>query len=105
MSTCTGSGHDDTLRATDEDFLNLICADEEFLRAEFDAIIAVGWPQTPQPPRGHRICGGGRGERQPRQVDPDASVRLVDSALNGDAWSRQRSPPLRKWSVREQRKR
>ena len=31
----------------DEQFLDLICADEDLLRAEFDAIIAAEWPSPP----------------------------------------------------------
>jgi hypothetical protein len=31
-------------RAMDEQFCELLCADEDLLRAEFDAIIAAEWP-------------------------------------------------------------
>jgi hypothetical protein len=36
----------------EEEFLALLCADEELLRAEFDAIIAELWPGTPGDPPG-----------------------------------------------------
>ena len=34
-------------RSVDEEFLDLVCADEELLRAEFDAIIAQEWSSSP----------------------------------------------------------
>jgi hypothetical protein len=34
-------------RTVDEQFLTLICSDEDLLRAEFDAIIAAEWPGPP----------------------------------------------------------
>lgn len=36
-----------TTRSTEEQFIGLLCADEEMLRAEFDAIIAAEWPEPP----------------------------------------------------------
>ena len=33
----------------DEEFMALVCADEELLAAEFEAIIAAGWPPPPRP--------------------------------------------------------
>jgi hypothetical protein len=40
--------------AVEEQFLALICADEDLLRAEFDAIIAASWDQPASPQRpGH----------------------------------------------------
>lgn len=38
--------------ALDAEFLALVCADPDLLRAEFDAIIAAGWGCT-RPPRRH----------------------------------------------------
>ena len=46
-----------TTREADAKFAELICADPQWLRAEFDALIAAGfgappaWPQLPAPPR------------------------------------------------------
>jgi len=34
-------------RSVDEQFLTLMCSDEDLLRAEFDAIIAGEWPSPP----------------------------------------------------------
>lgn len=80
----------------DEEFLELMCADEELLRAEFDAIIAeefAGSPPLPDPPaassgadpwpRGHRLTRGGLASSR-RPQHPGA-----------DGWGRQRSPPTR----------
>jgi hypothetical protein len=80
-------------RTVEEEFLALICADEQLLQAEFDAIIAAEWPTTParpgrpspDAPSDHRrYRGGHRGPR--RRIDrPRRS--------EGDRWARQRSPP------------
>jgi hypothetical protein len=46
-----------TTREADARFAELICADPQWLRAEFDALIAAGfgappaWPRLPAPPR------------------------------------------------------
>jgi WS/DGAT/MGAT family acyltransferase len=81
-------------RGLEAEFLDLICADEELLRAEFDAIIAAGWPTSPPTVRGtgrRRVQppAGGRGAlavharlRIQRRDAPDARPR-----------SRQRAPP------------
>ncbi|MDQ3733336.1 MAG: hypothetical protein M3400_04935 [Actinomycetota bacterium] len=34
----------------DEAFLDLVCSDEEWLRAEFDAIVESGWGSGDRPP-------------------------------------------------------
>ena len=82
------------MRGVDEEFLELICADEELLRAEFDAIVAQEWSSSPPPadppaaplgpdpgPRPHRPPAGGvASPRRPHH--PGA-----------DGWRRQRSPP------------
>jgi hypothetical protein len=46
-------------RSTDEQFLDLLLADEDLLRAEFDAIVAAEWPGPPpgRPGRGARAEG------------------------------------------------
>jgi len=53
--------------AIEEEFVELVCSDEEWLRAEFEAIVESGWgsddrppprpdspPPPPGPPRGER---------------------------------------------------
>lgn len=37
--------------SVDDEFLALMCSDEEWLRAEFDAIVAAEWVDPPQPLR------------------------------------------------------
>jgi hypothetical protein len=38
---------DTAARTVDEQFLALMCSDEDLLRAEFDAIITAEWPSPP----------------------------------------------------------
>jgi len=81
-------------RTVDEQFLALICSDEELLQAEFDAITAEEWPVTPAPlpPReatGRKPKRGRWGRWQSTaRVHPDQNV-----PLRGQARRRQRSPP------------
>jgi hypothetical protein len=82
--------------AVEEQFLALICADEDLLRAEFDAIIAASWdqpasPQRPghnrlpaQHPQGRGWISGLAGGLPRPQHEPGAEAR-----------SRQRAPPGR----------
>ena len=70
----------------------LVCADEELLAAEFEAIIAAGWSPPTAVPQ-----GGGTG-RPAVACPPDFVCRgcrpsLRPSRLPG----RQRSPPGRRW--------
>lgn len=78
----------------DEQFLELMCADEELLRAEFDAIIAEEWagsPPQPDPPAASSGAGPWpRGQRLPRGCLATARRPHHPGA---DGWSRQRSPP------------
>jgi hypothetical protein len=78
----------------DEQFLALICADEELLRAEFDAIIAAGWGQPRRPalrprPRGPALPSGPR-SRCPRV---DGGIHAPQREPGGEGRSRQRAPP------------
>ena len=43
----TRATRDTRARTVDEQFLDLICSDEDLLRAEFDAIIAAEWSSPP----------------------------------------------------------
>ncbi|MFK5635223.1 MULTISPECIES: hypothetical protein [unclassified Ornithinimicrobium] len=76
--------------ARDEDFWDLVCADEDWLRAEFDAIIASGFRDRPGRPVLPRPAP------RPRPGVLHASPRQPDT-LGG--WgpepqvARQRSPP------------
>ena len=86
-----------TRLATDEQFIDLLCSDDELLRAEFDAIIAAQWPGTPPELQGDERaaddCGG-----DPARWDSDADqAQLPNGPRHAGASSRrrQRSPPHR----------
>ena len=84
---------DQLVRPTiDDEFLALMCSDEEWLRAEFDAIVAAEWgtpPQRRRPDEGGPRSKGGRDNtvENPRR---DWVLRR-QSPLHGLA--RVRSPP------------
>ncbi|MDT4975480.1 MAG: hypothetical protein QOG98_1238 [Pseudonocardiales bacterium] len=78
-----------------EEFLALICADDELLRAEFDSIIAAAWgsrsrfrprPAPPPPPGVAHAVGA--------QDTGNLAIRPQHPGM--DRWARQRSPPLRR---------
>jgi len=81
-------------------FAELICADPQWLRAEFDALIAVGfgappaWPRPPAPPT---FPPGGRSRgTPPGQPALPGRIRLapVRWRPRWQGLSHQRSPPL-----------
>jgi hypothetical protein len=86
-----GNGVDAT-RSTHEQFLDLLCADEGLLRAEFDAIIAAGWGEQPPPAE---PPGGPAAQRRPRahaaEAQPPRRVGRAGAGIGGR--TRQRSPP------------
>jgi len=75
-------------------FLDLVYADEELLRAEFDAIIEQGWdppvPERPTPPL--RPAKARPPRRRARQRPPHARPAAHPAAEWG---ARQRAPPRR----------
>ena len=78
--------------SADEQFLDLLLADEDLLRAEFDGIIAAEWPGPPR----DRPSRGVRAEQQPgetrrrvRAAGPPGRPRHPRTG----GWPRQRSPP------------
>jgi hypothetical protein len=78
----------------DEEFLALICADEELLRAEFDAIITASWgqprPVAPRPrARGPALPSGPRSRCRP----VDGGMRRPQREPGGEGHFRQRAPP------------
>jgi hypothetical protein len=80
--------------AVDEEFLELMCADEELLRAEFDAIIAQEWASRPPPAEPPAASPGTGPDQQWRRVPPDVrGSRLRPRHPGIGGWSRQRSPP------------
>jgi hypothetical protein len=54
-------------RTTDEQFLDLVCADDELLRAEFDAIIAAEWPTPPPAGQDHEYVDEPAHPRRPQR--------------------------------------
>jgi hypothetical protein len=84
----------DVTRTTDEQFLELLYANEDLLRAEFDEIIAAQWPSPPpgKPDRGaaaERRPSCGRQHREASGTGPATRPRHPGVGR----WTRQRSPP------------
>jgi hypothetical protein len=87
----------DVTRGSNVQFLDLICADDELVQAEFDAIIAAEWP-SPPPDRPRRHNPGsrhpGRRGQHPAPSGPDGDGLPLRPRHPGvAAWSRPRSPP------------
>jgi len=78
---------------TDEVFVDLVCADDDLLRAEFEAIIEANWPAPPgssaRLPWPDRPTPRGSRRRSVPTIAP--SVRRAPADGRG---GRQRSPPL-----------
>jgi hypothetical protein len=81
----------DATRTTDE-FLEMLLADEDLLRAEFDAIIAAAWPSLP-PVEPHRGEPADRLPRRHRRRVRAARLATRPHHPGVGAWARQRSPP------------
>jgi hypothetical protein len=82
------------LPRTDLDFVELICADDELVRAEFAAIVAAEWGSPP--PRRPIRPTPGNGPRHPgRRTAVDGRALLLPRRTRRPASShrRQRSPP------------
>jgi DnaJ-domain-containing protein 1 len=93
MSASRPSGSGATELVAPEEFVEVLCADPELVRAEFEAIVAAAWPQ---PPRCRAVVGTqpvrpGHGPMPPRArargIQPSATCRRAAR------WARQRSPP------------
>lgn len=95
MPTLATSQQESTL-AADEEFLAIVCSDEDLLRAEFDAIVAAEWP-SPPPVEPDLGADAGRRLRRVRHRSQAASAvppsRPRHPGIGG--WTRQRSPPSR----------
>jgi hypothetical protein len=76
--------------AVDEEFLALVCADEELLRAEFEAIIEASWTE---PPRSRPARGPAQPVRRGHPRLRDRPTPLQRPVLR--TYVRQRSPPAR----------
>lgn len=82
-----------------EEFLALLCADEDLLRAEFDAIVAANWdrPRPPRPTPPRRPF-----EAWPRQLRSRATSAGSVRRRCGFVWRRGRSPPRRHSEIRKE---
>jgi hypothetical protein len=76
-------------RTTDA-FLEVVCGDDDWLRAEFDAIVAANWdPPDPVPPGPARGPAGPR----PRARSSWRSCRPTGRPPGANPPAHQRSPP------------
>lgn len=86
----TQSGLEEPLEVRDvgEQFIELVCADDDLLAAEFEAIIAAGWPpQESTSPEG--ATSDASEDTSPRPAPTRAHARWMPSRST----SRERSPP------------
>jgi len=91
----TVTAHVGATHGVHEDFLELVCADEQLLRAEFDAIIAEEWPANP-PPAEPRVPERGGGSQRQRRLLPGSGLARAERRTRHPLtrwWHRQRSPP------------
>src|SRR6478735_2298755 len=84
----------DAAASTAEQFVELLCADEDLLRAEFDAIIAAEWPEPPPT----EPDGGLAPARRPREAGRRARARAARAPSRArqlviGGMIRERSPP------------
>jgi hypothetical protein len=81
-------------RETDATFTDLICADQQWLREEFDALIAASFdePPTPPPPTPRRVPPR-PGHPGPPSWRPAPGPVATTFPVAGPAHGRQRSPP------------
>lgn len=82
----------------EQEFLDLVCSDEELVQAEFEAIIAAEWPTPPSPPGARPPLRRPAGRPptspagHPREGTPERlASRPRHPGIGG--WARQRSPP------------
>ena len=75
-----------------DELVDLLCADEQWLHSQFDAIMAAGWPAAPSPPTapgvGHR--GTSPGQSSYDRTRPPAPASRGPTL---ERWRRVRSPP------------
>lgn len=91
MSTFAAAPSDQGTVRADEDFWDLVCADDEWLRAEFDAIVAAGYPE-----RGDRARPAVRPGHGPWSVPAPLSPPRPPAPgrpARGRGLPRERSPP------------
>lgn len=104
VSTTTLPGSESTMPNTSHardaiEFVELVCTDRAWLRAEFDAIIGAnfdGLPPCFPPPRFPRPLPAAAGPRRAGRAAPDrrtAAARSAEVAWSVRGGGRQRSPP------------
>jgi hypothetical protein len=76
------------VRDVDEELVELVCADDELLAAEFEAIIAANWPPSEAPPR-----EGATADATDDIPPTPASTRRPARWMPSRSTRRQRSPP------------
>jgi len=82
----------DVTSTMEEAFVDLVCADDDLLRAEFDAIIEAGWlvrPRRPRPVPSPRPPDPARGQQRARNTLPREEIRADSDGAGG----RERGPP------------
>jgi len=84
---------------TDEAFIDLVCSDDELMRAAFDAIVTEEWPSAPSPPRPARAAGFPEPRRSRRSRPAPDGLGPVRSRRPVRRAGRQRSPPAREPAV------
>jgi hypothetical protein len=93
LTSPTGSWLGDLDAGTlEHELVDLLCADEQWLHSEFDAVMAQGWPTAPSPPTAPRVGHGGPGPEQP-SWDRTAPAVPASRAPTLEKWRRVRSPP------------
>ena len=80
--------------AVDDQFWALVCEDEEWLKAEFDAIVSA--PAEVRRRSGARPSVSAPDTHRRRAVPPGERVGVASgrSRRRGRRWSRERSPPI-----------
>jgi hypothetical protein len=90
-------------QTVDEQFLALVCSDEDLLRAEFDAIIAAEWPSPPANTPAHGAADGRRGGGAHRHQLARVAGPVARPHPGIGGWARQRSPPPATAITRQER--
>ncbi len=80
-------------RSVEEQFLDLLLADDDLIQAEFNAIIAAEWPGPPPNLPRRRVRGGPDPGRRRRQRATATKGPGAGRRPPVDGSARQRSPP------------
>jgi hypothetical protein len=90
-----------TARTVDEQFLDLVCHEQDLLAAEFDAIIAAEWPTPPADRPGRGAVGRHADGEADRTADPVPGSVSRPRHPGVGGWARQRSPPFSVTPIRD----